>query len=364
VSEPASVGADAHASGSSLRRLLTERTPFIDLRAPAEFARGAVPGAVNLPLLDDDERHQVGLRYRQAGQAAAIALGHELVSGARKRARVEGWARFASGHPSAWLYCWRGGLRSEIAAEWLAEAGVELPRVPGGFKALRNECLDVLARAPAGSPGAKRWLVIGGRTGSGKTRLLAEIPASIDLEGLANHRGSAFGGFPEGQPTLVDFEDALAVGYLRHTGPLLVLEDESRTIGRLPLPPSWHEAMQRAELLLLETNLDERVRNIREEYVDAPLAGGVAPSALAARLTDSLSRIRRRLGGARHAELSTTLSRAFGDGSHERWIELLLTWYYDPMYDYELEQKRERISVRGDAGKLLRYIAAAGTGCQ
>lgn len=353
MSKAAERGPAAPEHSMTLRDLLRDGTPFIDLRAPQEFARGAVPGAVNLPLLDDDERHQVGLCYRESGQAAAIALGHQLVSGTVKRGRIHAWLHFAASHPDAWLYCWRGGLRSQIAQQWLADSGVQLPRVPGGFKALRGECLVALEEAPA----CRRWLVVGGRTGSGKTRLLERLPGAIDLEGHANHRGSAFGGRPGGQPAPVDFENALAVSYLRHEGALLVLEDESRTIGRLALPASWHEAMQRAALVILETPLEERVRNIREEYVDEPLSRGVQPTDLQQRLEESLARIRRRLGGQRHDEIRTALSEGFASSGHERWIELLLSWYYDPMYDYQLEQKRDRVVATGDADALVDQVS-------
>jgi len=352
MSTAAERGTTAPDYSGTLRDLLRAGTPFIDLRAPREFARGSIPGAVNLPLLDDHERHQVGVCYRESGQAAAITLGHELVSGAVKRARIDGWLRFAHRHPDAWLYCWRGGLRSEIAQQWLADSGVKVPRVPGGFKALRGECLAALEEAP----GRGRWLVVGGRTGSGKTRLLERLPCSIDLEGLANHRGSAFGGRPGGQPTPVDFENALAVRYLRHEHTLLVLEDESRTIGRLALPASWHDAMQHAALAILETPLEQRVRNIREEYVAGPLAEGTEPAVLEQQLEQALARIRRRLGGQRHDEVRAALADGFTSGRHELWIGLLLSWYYDPMYDYQLEQKRDRVVASGDADSLVRQI--------
>ena len=100
---------------TDLEALLARATPFLDVRAPSEYARGAVPQAVNLPLLDDDERHRVGLTYKNQGHDAAVALGHELVSGEVREAREQAWLRHAERHPDAWIYCWRGGQRSEIA---------------------------------------------------------------------------------------------------------------------------------------------------------------------------------------------------------------------------------------------------------
>jgi len=327
-----------------LAALFAADTAFLDVRAPAEFARGAVPGAVNLPLLDDAERHQVGLTYKQRGHDAAVALGHQLVSGAVRRGREQAWQDFAASHPQAWLYCWRGGQRSEIVQRWLAELGTELPRVPGGFKALRHACLEVLESAPQ----QKRWIVLAGRTGSGKTQVIERLDNAIDLEGLAAHRGSAFGARETPQPPPVSFENALAVAFLRHREGVLVLEDESRTIGRLALPEAWHAHMQTVPLALLEVPMAERVANIEREYVHAPLADGVPADALQQRYADALGRIERRLGGARRQTVQAELERAFATGSgHDAWIERLLEWYYDPMYDYQLERKRARVIVSG-----------------
>ena len=139
--------------------LLARGVPFIDLRAPEEFAKGAFPAAVNLPLLTDAERQEVGLIYKHRGRQAAIARGHALVSGETRAARVAAWAHFLRQHRDAWLYCWRGGLRSRIAQDWLREAGMAAPRVEGGFKRLRRTCLAVLEEAPGG---AKQWLILGG----------------------------------------------------------------------------------------------------------------------------------------------------------------------------------------------------------
>ena len=137
-------------------------------------------------------------------------------------------------------------------------------------------------------------------------------------------------------------------------------KDESRTIGRLALPAAWHERMQRAPLIVLEKSMAARVDNIRQEYVDEPLTAGTAPGELLARYQGSLERIRKRLGGARYTDVAQSLSHGFDTGEHERWIEQLLTWYYDPMYDYQLENKRERILARGDADQLRNYLEQGG----
>ena len=336
----------------SLDRLLAAGGPFIDLRSPGEFASGAVPGAHNLPLLTDLERHRVGLTFKQQGQSAAIALAESLVNGEIREARLQSWLTFATAHPDCWLYCWRGGLRSETVQNWLAAAGCDLPRVEGGFKALRHRCLEVLAQAPD----AKPWRVLGGRTGTGKTVVLRRIPGNIDLEGLANHRGSAFGSAITPQPTPISFENALAVACLRHQSARVLLEDESRTIGRLAIPSDWHAAMQRAPLVILEAELDVRTRHIASEYVWEPLAAGVAASTLETRLQGALDKISRRLGNVRKREVAASLTGAFANGDHQDWIERLVTWYYDPMYDYQLKDKLDRVVFRGDAASTEAYL--------
>ncbi len=333
--------------------LLANDIPLIDLRAPVEFARGAFPTSVNLPLLGDTERHEIGLVYRHDGRAAAIARGHELVSGARRAQRIESWVDFAKHHPNCQLYCWRGGLRSQTAQSWLREAGCFVPRVAGGYKSLRRACRDALENI-AGD--ARLWFVLAGRTGSGKTRVIGKLAHAIDLEALARHRGSAFGARAAGQPTPIAFENALAVIALQKAGRALVLEDESRTIGRLALPGSWYERMAAAPLVLLKAPREARVRNIRSEYVDTPLADGTSPAALQGQLAASLDRIRKRLGGDRHRRVGAALVEGFQTGHHEAWIGLLLEWYYDPMYDFQLASKWERIIFSGEAEAVTEFL--------
>ena len=325
---------------------------FIDVRAPVEFGKGAVPGACNLPILNDDERAAVGTRYRQGGQQAAVALGEELVSGAVRAERIEAWAGFARDHPECTLYCARGGLRSRIAQAWLAEAGIAVPRVEGGFKSLRQFCLRTIDDAAA----SLRFIVVGGRTGSGKTAVLARAAASIDLERLANHRGSAFGERDSPQPPPIGFENALAVELLRlsangESTPVAV-EDESRQIGRLAVPVALYEAMQAAPIVVIEADLDIRVHNILTEYVlEAPNPHQHLPA--------SFARIRKRLGGARHREIGALLTAALAHDDpdmHRAWIRRLLTDYYDPMYDYQIAAKQDRIVHRGNLDSVAAYL--------
>ena len=342
-------------TASDCRDILRDAPPAIDVRAPAEFAQGALPNAVNLPLLDDAERAAVGTVYRRQGRDAAIEKGNALVAGDLKQARLAAWIAFAKQHPNALLYCARGGLRSELVQRWLADAGTTTVRVAGGFKALRRCALNAIAAAAT-----RPIVLLGGRTGSGKTKLLAQIPEAIDLEALARHRGSAFGALDERQPTPVNFEGALAQALLRHeTDRPIVLEDEARTIGRLAIPAALFDAMLQAPIALLEVPTETRVENIYEEYVcqaTAPAAGLLA----------ALARIERRLGGERYRHIAGLMRSAFAsapDGSaaelHRRWIRQLLADYYDPMYDYQLQAKQSRVAMRGGQEAVLDYLAAA-----
>ena len=341
------------------RRVLRDHVPLIDLRAPIEFAQGAFPTAVNLPLLTDAERAAIGTRYKACGQQAAIDLGHSLVSGDTRTARIDAWRAFVAANPSALLYCWRGGLRSQIAQDWLREAGVEVARIRGGYKALRRVCIGVIDEFSAST----QLLVLGGRTGSGKTELLNAFTAAIDLERLANHRGSAFGAAFSPQPTPIAFENGLAIAMLRMPPDATVLiEDESRTIGRLALPDALHAALQNAPLAVLDVGRHERAARILREYVEAPLGSGIASEQLHARFVGANDRIRRRLGGLRHAHVKRSIDDAFASSSpdaHLAWIEQLLEWYYDPMYDHQLATKKRRVVVQGDSTVVREYLANA-----
>ena len=318
-------------------------TPLLDVRAPVEFAKGAFPNAINLPILDDEQRHLVGVCYKEKGPKAAEALGYELV-GPIKSERIAGWQQFIAEHPRALLYCFRGGQRSQITEQWLAEAGTNIPRIPGGYKALRQFLLAKFEDLPP-------CTIISGKTGVGKTDLLNRFDNAVDLEGLANHRGSAFGRTRTEQPAQIDFENHLAIKLLKQPGSI-VLEDESRLIGRISLPITLQAEMKRAPILLLKDTVKNRVQRILNEYVinqlaEMPQADGL--SRLESEFMSAISAIQKRLGGDRYQQVKGLMKDAFaahrtGDAAaHSEWIEELLVNYYDPMYEYQLEKKQGRI---------------------
>lgn len=358
----------ARADTDDYRALFVSGAPLLDVRAPVEFAAGAFPGATNVAILDDDERARVGTTYKQQGQDAAIALGHRLVCGETKDARVARWVGFAKQHPDGYVYCFRGGLRSQTARQWMREAGVDYPLVRGGYKAMRQFLLAELERQSH----TARIGIVGGRTGSGKTRVIQALHRAIDLEGLARHRGSSFGRLPGGQPTQIDFENALAIALLRAThddARTVWLEDESRLIGRCAIPLNFRPRMEEAPIALVEEPMPSRIQVVLEDYViDAlPLydqAHGEDGFAMfAANLLGSLDRVQKRLGGLMHRKARDAMESALADQrrtgaaeGHRAWIELLLTHYYDPMYDWQLTQKRGGIVFRGRREEVIDWI--------
>lgn len=352
------------------RDIFLNDVPLMDVRAPVEYLKGAFPNTVNLPLMNDSERQKVGTCYKQHGQNAAIELGHQLVRGKLKAERIEAWAAFARANPDGYLYCFRGGLRSQITQQWLKEeAGIDYPRVIGGYKALRNFLIDTTEAAVAECD----FVIVGGMTGTGKTEVLARLDNAVDLEKHANHRGSSFGKHATPQPGQIDFENLLAIDLLKkraHGIDSFVVEDESRLIGSCSLPLSLHHGMQEYPLVWLEDSLEGRVARILGDYVIDLSAEFVALHgaeqglpAFAERLRQSLRNIVKRLGGERYQRLATIMDAALEEqlrsgkvDLHRGWIEGLLNEYYDPMYAYQRESKAARIEFSGDQQAVVEYL--------
>ena len=356
--------------------LLRDDTPLIDTRSPVEFAKGSLPTAINLPLMMDDEREAVGTCYKAQGQDAAVRLGHELISGERKAERVEAWRAFASQHPEGALFCFRGGMRSEIAQSWLRHAGLDYPRIKGGYKAMRRWVSESTDQLIQQTP----LLLLGGPTGAAKTRILNEgnigapIPGSVDLEGLANHRGSAFGRRVTEQPSQISFELAFGVQLLKHQHAgyeRLILEDEGRLIGRCALPLSLQAARQNADWIQLDASVDARVEHSYENYILQNLEdlmtqdGARAFDHFATGLLESLERIQKRLGGQRYAVLKAMMQNALvahergNPEAHKAWISELLIGYYDPMYEYQMNNRIKAPLFRGTESEVTEYLLEA-----
>jgi tRNA 2-selenouridine synthase len=258
---------------------------LLDVRTPSEFEQGHVPGAQNLPLFSDTERAEVGTLYKQVSPDEAFKRGLEFAGG-KMRWYVEKAESLASTRRVV-LHCWRGGQRSRSMAWLLNMAGFEVIVLKGGYKAYRRYQNEVYQRHKL------PLLLLGGPTGSGKTDLLHELSRLgeqvIDLEGLARHKGSAFGAFgQEPQPTQQQFENDLFEIFRRQEPDRRVwLENESRAIGKNGLPEGFWEQMVGSPFLQLEVPFDYRVNRLVEEY------GGFDIR----ELKKTFEQIRKRLGG-------------------------------------------------------------------
>ena len=391
-----------HPQIDDLASLFINDVPMLDVRAPVEFEQGAFPNSVNIPLMTDEEREAVGIRYKEQGPDAAILLGAELVTEEGRVQRKKAWAEFfednctdSQASPNngdiselsisknkmasslknpkkggCVLYCFRGGLRSQISQQWiLDETGIDQPRVTGGYKAMRRFLIESIERIAKEIP----IVILGGRTGSGKTRVLKQLDNSIDLEGLANHRGSAFGPTATPQPTPINFENALAIDMLKKEAAgakFFVIEDEARNVGSLGVPQALYDAMQQSPIVKLNVPQNDRNEISIEEYIvdtqdhfNEVYGEDEGAIKLSEHLLNSLSKIQKRLGGVRYQEakeqMESAIEKRLSTGSLDGFIPVvntLLVDYYDPMHDYQIEKKLERITFEGSMDQVLAYI--------
>ena len=299
----------------SIDEALEIQKPIIDVRSPGEFKSGHIPGAVNIPLFSDEERADVGTVYKQKSQKAATELGYVYV-----KPKLESFitrSREAAPDGDVIVHCWRGGMRSKAFGQHLSENEFETVRIlSGGYKAYRNHVLDEL-----GKP--YKLNVLGGYTGSGKTYMLYEMKKLgaqvVDLEGLANHKGSAFGGIGQGeQPTVEQFENDLQrdISKLNRQKPIWV-EDESHNIGSVKIPMPFFNQMRQAKLYFTDIPKEERAKHLVAEYAKYD----------SKKLAGSIHRISKRLGGLREKNAIDYLEE-------ENYYEsaLITLAYYDKYY--------------------------------
>lgn len=319
---------------------LARCAPVLDVRSPGEYAHAHIPGALSFPLFSDEERKEVGTTYKQQSREAAIKIGLDYF-GLKMRKMVEAAEslaqQYAATHAAAekntlLVHCWRGGMRSAGVAWLLDLYGFKVYTLMGGYKSFRHW---VLAQFEKSYP----FILIGGYTGSGKTHLLAALQQRgqtiIDIEGLAQHKGSAFGnlGMPP-QPTQEMFENQLAFALYHAMEKIsaantiekkfIWLEDESQRVGDLNIPlPLWKQ-MQAAPLVLLDIPFEARLKHILAEYGDKDKE----------RMINAIMRIKKRLGGL---EAKNAINALLEDDT-EACFRILLR-YYDKQYQRALEKR-------------------------
>ena len=316
--------------------------PIVDVRSEGEYEAGHIPGAVSMPLFNNAERAEVGTLYKQQGQRVAILKGLQF-AGARMSEMAARALELAPSGKIA-VHCWRGGMRSASVA-WLFErVGLEVSVLVGGYKSFRRHCRTAFA-AP------RKLIVIGGKTGSQKTKILLELAAKgaqvIDLEGIANHRGSAFGYAPSAwQPTQEQFENELGFR-LMQTVPAqaLLVEDESRLIGRMHIPQAFWQQMRSCPVYVLDWPLEKRVEFLCSEYI--------APAEV---IRENLHAIRKRLGPERHKRATEALEQ-----NDRAEICRIILDYYDRAYGHGLSQRNPQTisNLPGETAveEILRIIA-------
>lgn len=332
---------------------LSEFDEIIDVRTPAEFAEDHIPGAINCPVLSDEERIVVGTLYKQVSPFEARKVGAALIA---KNIAEHLQTRFLS-YPKSWrplIYCWRGGQRSGAMSIVLAQVGWSAHKLEGGYKSYRRDVLNKLEVLPQNFT----FRVICGPTGSGKSRLLKTLADAgqqvLDLEMLARHRGSVLGKLPEQtQPSQKWFDSALLIALqkLDPTQPVFV-EAESNKIGLITLPPALISVMHASTCLLVETSLNTRVSGLLEDYQHYL----EKPELLIAHL-QSLHRFH----GTIQLEQWSALIHA---GNFQQMVAELLTLHYDPSYlratskHYTQLDMAQHISLDSLSAHALSEIAA------
>ncbi len=296
-------------------------SPIIDVRSPAEFEQGHIPGAFNIPLFTNEERAEVGILYKQSGRQGAIFKGLDLVG-----SKMSGFLREAirlSPERKLRVHCWRGGMRSESMAWLFSMSGFQIQMLAGGYKAFRHYIREQLESNA-------KYVVLSGRTGSGKTEVLQELikmdAQVIDLEGLAHHKGSSFGALgEEPQPSSEQFEnDLYEVWKTMDLSRPIWLEDESRFIGKVSIPEPLFVKMRNCPVIRMEMPAELRVKRLVEDYANYPKEGLIAAT----------ERITRKLGG-QHA---VTAIEAIKNNDFKTAIEIVL-FYYDKTYNYGVSKR-------------------------
>ncbi len=323
--------------------------PIIDVRSPGEYDHAHIPGALNLPLFSDDQRAETGTIYKKRGQIPAIQKGLEFVG-----PKMVDFTKFALSLKSkeVLVHCWRGGMRSRAMA-WLLElVGLDCYLLEGGYKAYRNYVLSSFEKPFMG-------VLIGGYTGSGKSEILHELSLAgeqvIDLEGLANHKGSAFGSLGQSpQPSREQFENELSSVLLSLDPDKIVwIEDESRNVGKITLPQQFWERMRKSPLIRIDTDRYIRLQRILRDY--ACFDSG--------ELLSSISKIEKRLGYDR----CTLALKAVRDGNIEDAAGICLD-YYDSAYSDQLTTRYGKemsgiISIKSgslDSSPIIARLVKAG----
>ncbi|MFQ3213839.1 MAG: tRNA 2-selenouridine synthase [Marivirga sp.] len=298
--------------------------PIIDVRSPKEHAKGHIPNAINIELLSDNERAEVGTAYKQESKERAIELGYQFVQ--PKLHDFISSAIEVAPEREVMVHCWRGGMRSNAFADHLLENGFKTVYViEKGYKAFRNYVLQYFEQP-------FDLKILGGYTGTGKTEILHFLEKKgqqvIDLEGLANHRGSAFGGIDlPTQPTTEQFENNLfAIASTLNPQQPIWVEDESMVIGKVSIPHAFYLRMNNMPVYFLDVPVQERIKHLVDTYANLSQD----------KLADAIIRITKKLGN----DKAKFALEALETKEYAKVVEIVL-FYYDKYYLRGLQKRQE-----------------------
>lgn len=308
---------------------------IIDVRSAAEFLAGTIPGAMNIPLFDEDERSVIGTIYKHGGHEQAVEQGFSYVE--KKLADLLAAFELLQGKPLA-VFCARGGMRSLSVVNLLVQSGYNAFQLEGGYKTYRQEVLDRLQKFHP------KLIVIHGLTGTGKTRILQQLVPAIDLEDLAGHRSSLFGGLDQQPSNQRTFDSRLAQVIRSLREEPYFIEGESRKIGRVFIPQPLASAMQSALLVYVHCSLETRIRRIIEDYP-------VTDEVMRNQIETILKSFKQKMGSGQVENLCQLLRK----GDLHELVRILLVDYYDKRYSKSMSSYRYVLELSSE------NIAAAAT---
>jgi tRNA 2-selenouridine synthase len=301
---------------------------IIDVRSAAEFLAGTIPGAINVPLFDEDERSVIGTIYRHGGHEQAVDQGFDYV-GKKLTALVGAFEPFKS--KTITVFCARGGMRSLSVVNLLVQSGYNAFQLEGGYKKYRQNVLDRLQNFQP------KLIVIHGLTGSGKTRILQKLESAIDLEDLAGHRSSLFGGLDREPSNQRNFESRLAQAIGSLGKEPYFIEGESRKIGRVFIPQPLAMAMQEAVLIKVDCSLATRINRIIEDYP-------VADKAMQNQIENILKSLKQNMGSSQVEKMCLHLR----NGQLDELVRILLVDYYDKRYSKSMSNYRYELEISSE----------------
>ncbi|GIP64301.1 tRNA 2-selenouridine synthase [Virgibacillus pantothenticus] len=300
----------------------TEKLALIDVRSPSEYNNATIPGSINIPFFNDVERAEIGTLYKQVSPETAKERGLQIIS-----AKLPDFVkRFSKIEGKKVVFCWRGGMRSKTSATVLDLMGIHVHRLKGGYRCYRNWVVQTMENLEWNA----KALVLNGHTGSGKTKMLKKLAQEnypvIDLEGMANHRGSIFGQIglqPHNQKTF----DALLIEQIElfKQSPVILVEGESKRIGRVLLPDFLLAKKAQGMQFIIEVPIEQRTKEIINEY---------QPWKHEKACLEAFRRIKKRI----HTPIAKTIEEDLKLGRYDIAVRLLLEYYYDPLYDYTTKQ--------------------------